>query len=68
MRQQVSKPVIAIGGITTLDKAFEVGQNGANYGAVVSALAQTADTRINATALGFALWLGQQAVGSDHGR
>ena len=56
------KPLIAIGGITSPKKAFQIGQSGARYAAVVSALAQSEQTRHNALVLNFSFWLGQQTL------
>jgi thiamine-phosphate pyrophosphorylase len=61
-QQHTAKPLIAIGGITTPMHAFHIGQNGAKYGAAVSALAQPHQTRFNALALGLGLWLGQHST------
>ena len=54
------KPLIAIGGITSPYKAFQIGRSGAKYAAVVSALAHPEQTRHNALVLNFSFWLGQQ--------
>ena len=64
VRGAIAKPLVAIGGLNTLSRAFEMGKNGADYGATISALAQHDSTRQNAVCLGLALWLGQQAAGS----
>ncbi|MBL91594.1 MAG: hypothetical protein CMH56_07245 [Myxococcales bacterium] len=64
VRQEITKPLVAIGGLTTMGRAFDLGKNGADYGATISALAQKGSTRRNAVCLGLALWLGQQMAGS----
>ena len=60
IRKTVQKPLIAIGGLTSMCAAFEVGKNGADYGAAVSVLANLSTARENAACMGFALWLGQR--------